>query len=134
MGQGWLRQLAGHAVTRQFLRFAAVGAVATSAHFVVLIALTELAGVHPVAATTCGFAAGAIVSYTLNRRYTFEVRPDFARGFAKFAVLIAIGAVLNAAIVAGLMHLGLYYLIAQVIATSLVLIWNFIGARFLVFR
>ena len=48
--------------------------------------------------------------------------------------MIGIGAVLNAAIVAFFMRLGLHYMIAQVIATWVVLIWNFAGARLIVFR
>lgn len=130
----FVQQLMARAVVRDFLRFAAVGAVATAAHYAVLIALAELAGVDPVPATVAGFAVGAVVSYTLNRRYTFAVRPAFMRGFVKFAVVIGVGAVLNAGIVALFIGLGLHYLIAQVIATGLVLIWNFAAARLVVFR
>jgi putative flippase GtrA len=130
----FLQQLLARAVVRDFLRFALVGAVATAAHYLVLITLAELAGVDPVLATVVGFGVGAIVSYTLNRRYTFAVRPEFMRGLAKFLVVIAIGAVLNAAIVAFFIRTGLHYMIAQVIATGLVLIWNFAASRLVVFR
>jgi putative flippase GtrA len=130
----FVQQLLARAVVRDFLRFATVGAVATAAHYAVLIALTELAGVNPVTATVIGFGVGAVVSYTLNRRYTFAVRPAYMRGLAKFVVVIGIGAALNAAIVAFFIGAGLHYLIAQVIATGLVLIWNFAAARLVVFR
>ncbi len=119
---------------KQFLRFAAVGAVATSAHFAVMIALVELARVHPVVATVCGFAVGAVVSYSLNRRFTFETRPAYGRGLAKFLAVIAIGALLNAGIVALVIDWGLHYLVAQVIATLIVLVWNYAGSRLVVFR
>jgi putative flippase GtrA len=130
----FVQQLLARAVVRDFLRFAAVGAVATAAHYAVMIALTELAGFNPVTATVCGFAVGAVVSYTLNRIYTFSVRPAFGRGLVKFLVVVGIGAVLNAAIVAFFIELRLHYMIAQVIATCVVLIWNFAGARLVVFR
>lgn len=119
---------------KQFLRFAAVGAVATVAHYSVLIGLKEVAGVDPVLATTCGFFVGAVVSYSLNRVFTFETRPSFGRGLAKFLVVVGVGAVLNTAIFAFFLRQGLYYLVAQVIATGLVLIWNYAGARLVVFR
>lgn len=130
----FLQQILARAVVRDFLRFAAVGAVATVAHYAVLIALVQFGGVDPVFATVCGFSVGAVVSYSLNRLYTFEVRPAYMRGFVKFAIVIGIGAVLNAAIVAFFIRTGLHYLIAQVIATGVVLIWNFAGARLIVFR
>lgn len=130
----FLQQLLSRAVVRDFLRFAMVGAVATAAHYAVLVALVQFAGIGPVIATVCGFAVGAVVSYTLNRRYTFAVRPEFMRGFLKFAAVVGIGALLNAAIVAFFVNAGLYYLVAQVIATGVVFIWNFAGARLIVFR
>jgi putative flippase GtrA len=121
-------------LVNQFLRFAAFGAVATAAHYAVMLTLVEIAGVHPVLATICGSCAGAVVSYTLNRRYTFDARPAFGSGLVKFLVVILIGAGINAGIVWLLMRQGLYYMLAQVIATGIVLIWNFASARLVVFR
>lgn len=130
----FVQQLLTRAVVRDFLRFAAVGAVATAAHYAVLMSLVSFAKVSPVPATVCGFCVGALVSYTLNRIYTFQTRPAFGRGLAKFLIVVGIGAVLNAAIVAFFIHRGLYYMVAQLIATGVVLIWNFAGARLVVFR
>lgn len=130
----FLQQMLARSVVRDFLRFTAVGAVATAAHYAVLLALAELAGMHPVPASVCGFIVGAIVSYSLNRIYTFQVRPAYARGLAKFFLVVAVGALLNGAIVAFFVHAGLHYMLAQVIATGVVLIWNFAGARLVVFR
>lgn len=123
-------------VARQFVRFAAFGAVATAAHYTLMIGLIELGHTPPLWATTAGFVLGAIVSYTLNRRFTFDETPAFGRGLMLFLCVAAIGLVLNGAIFA-VLHgppLSLPYLLAQVIATGLVLIWNFLGARLFVFR
>lgn len=130
----FVQRVMSRAVVRDFLRFAAVGAVATAVHYSVMIALAELGGMHPVWATVCGFAVGAVVSYVLNRRFTFAAKPAFGAGLAKFLVVIGIGAVINAGIVAAFVGAGVHYMIGQVIATGLVLIWNFAGARLLVFR
>lgn len=121
-------------IAGQFLRFTAVGAVATAVHYVILIALAELAGVDPVIGTVCGYGVGAVVSYSLHRVFTFGVRPAYARGFVKFLAVIGVGAVINTAIVAFLIAHGQHYLIAQVIATALVLVWNFTASRLVVFR
>jgi putative flippase GtrA len=121
-------------IARQFGRFALVGAAATSVHYLILIALKELASVGVVWATTAGYAVGAVVSYTLNRAFTFEVRPAYGAGLVKFLGVILLGAGINALIVALLAGAGMHYLLAQAIATGLVLIWNFLAARALVFR
>lgn len=116
------------------MRFAAVGAVATSVHYAILLSLVELAGLRPLVATVIGFVFGALVGYSLNRRFTFETRPAFGRGLIKFLIVIGIGGLLNAAIFAFIVRLGPHYMIAQVIATGLVLIWNYAGSRLVVFR
>lgn len=121
-------------IARQFLRFAAVGVVATAVHYAVLFSLVEFAGVQPVLATIAGFLTGGVVGYVLNRRFTFEERPAYARGLVKFLIVISIGGAINAAIFAFFVAQGLYYMLAQVIATLIVLVWNFVGARLVVFR
>lgn len=123
-----------HTITAQFARFAAVGAIATAVHYGVLVALVELGGVGPLIATTCGYVVGIATSYSLNRRFTFGARGAVGRTLAKFVALYAIGALLNAGVMAALMRAGAPYLLAQIGATGLVLAWNFAGARYVVFR
>lgn len=130
-----ISRLANQAIVRQALKFAAVGALATLVHYAILVALVEFGRASPVTATTIGYCVGILVSYTLNRRYTFGARSaPIARTFLKFVLLYGVGALLNGVIVAILIDAGLWYLLAQIVATGLVLAWNFLGARFLVFR
>jgi len=78
--------------------------------------------------------AGTAFSYLLNRKLTFASRQAVGIGFVKYVLALSVGLGLNAAIVAGLLALGAHYLIAQPIATGLVLFWNFGASRLLVFR
>ena len=55
------------------LRFLMVGGVTTAMNYVLLAGLVH-AGLHHLAAATVGWAAGLIVSFVLNKRFTFEVR------------------------------------------------------------
>lgn len=123
-----------HALVRQVARFAVVGVIATAVHYGVLIALVEFGHAKPVLATTIGYCVGIVVSYALNRRFTFASDAPVASSFAKFALLYGIGMVLNGAIVGGLIGAGAHYLVAQVTATAIVLVWNFLGARYVAFR
>lgn len=129
-----LRRLNERPIVRQAVRFALAGAVATGVHFAVLIALVERGGLGPVLASTIAYCIGVVVSFTLNRRFTFETRGALGPTFAKYAALYAVGIFLNGAIMAALISLELWYVAAQLIAVALILSWNFLGARYIVFR
>jgi len=129
-----LRRFRESAIARQAWRFALAGAVATAVHFAVLVALVELGGLGPVLASTIAYCIGVIVSFSLNRRFTFEKRGSLGATFAKYAALYAVGIFLNGAIMAALISWGMWYILAQIIAVALILSWNFLGARYIVFR
>lgn len=122
------------ALGRQFSRFLAVGVATTAVHYGVLIALVETWDIDPVLGTTAGFVTAVFLSYLLNRRYTFEERPTFGPGLLKYYASVSMGLVINAGLMAQLTAWGVHYLPAQVVASGAALIWNFLAARFVVFR
>lgn len=122
------------ALGRQFSRFLAVGVATTAVHYGVLIALVETWDVHPVLGTTAGFIAAVFLSYLLNRRYTFDALPTFGPGLLKYYASVSMGLVINAGLMALLTGWSVNYLLAQIIASGAALVWNFLAARFLVFR
>jgi putative flippase GtrA len=121
-------------VFHEFLRFALVGSLATCVHYAILISLMERAHSPLVLSTSIGFVFGSLLSYTLNRRITFNHQPHFGRGLAKYVAVGTVGLGLNALIVAGLAYAGAPYMLAQVAASGVVLVWNFGAARIMVFR
>lgn len=122
-------------LVRQFLSFAGVGVVGTSAHFLALYSLVEFAGVVPYAASGAGFALGALVNYILNYYLTFQSDNRHREAMLKFFVVAFVGLVLNTLIMRFATEIiVLHYLLAQVIATGLVLIWNFAGNKYWTFR
>lgn len=129
-----LAAIATRPVVRQFLSFAGVGLLAVGVHYSIMIALIEVGHWPTVTATTIGFFSGGIVSYAFNQWLTFDTRPAVLVGFTKFMAFISIGAVINALLVMFLTRAGVYYLLAQAVATGVVLFWNFFSARFFVFR
>jgi putative flippase GtrA len=121
------------AVISEFLRFAAIGALATVIHYAALILLVEVAHEPLIPSTSAGFTLGAVVSYSLNRRITFRHQPHFGRGLVKFVSLGSVGLGLNALIVAAFVHAGVQYILAQMTATGTILLWNFLVSRLLIF-
>lgn len=129
-----LTDVLGSRVAQQFLRFSAIGIVATAVHYGILVVLVEALHIQSILATSIGFVAGAFVSYLLNRRYTFQSNSLFWNKLAKYYGMTTVGLLINGAIVALLLSWDFYYLVAQVFATGIVLIWNFLSARLVVFR
>lgn len=119
----------------RFGRYTAVGALATLAHYAVLVALVELAGVRATPAATLGAIVGALVAYACNRAVTFPDDAQRRLSFVRFCAVAATGVLLTAAIVyLGTEALRLPYLLAQVIATGVVLITGFALNRWWSFR
>lgn len=114
---------------RQFLRFTSAGAVGTLAHYATLVALASGLGVAAAWAAMAGASVGAGVNYVLNRSFTFRSTRRHGEALPRFLGLAALGIALNGAIVGGLVRLGSAYLIAQVVATLLILGINFAVSR-----
>jgi putative flippase GtrA len=100
--------------------------VATSIQYLILVAGVQLAHAAPVLASSIGFITAALANYALNRRYTFRSGKPHVEAMTKFATVAAIGLALNGMLLAaGTQLFGLKYLVAQVLATLAVLIWNY---------
>ena len=111
----------------RFLRFAAVGSVATAIQYALLIALVRGLGMAPTPASSLGVVLSAGANYLLNYRFTFRSNRPHGPAAAKFGLLAGVGLLVNAAIMRLMTGAGVHYLIAQVCATAVVLFWNFIG-------
>ena len=110
----------------RFLLYALVGAVGTLAHYAVLVTTVSLHWLDPVTASVTGAVVGAIVNYFLNVRYTFKSASN-GPAMLKFAVTAALGAVLNGALMKLLTDSAdLHYLLAQLVATAVVLLLTYI--------
>lgn len=118
----------------QLIRFAAVGAVGTGAHYLLLVMLVEAGGVNEVAASTAGATLGALVNYVLNRHYTFRSTRRHVEALPRFLAIAGLGLVINFGLMLVMIEgLRIHYLVAQVVATALVLLWNFAGNRLITF-
>lgn len=119
----------------QFLRFLAVGAIGTAAHYALLILLVEAYGVWSVLASTCGFLLGAFVNYVLSRLFVFETTRSHASSIPKFLFVAATGVALNAGAMALLVNGFQWpYLPSQVGVTGCLVGWHYAANRFWTFR
>ena len=58
------------------LRYAVVGIIGTLTHVSLVVLLVELANISPTLSTALGFIVVLIISYFLNRFWTFEKQND----------------------------------------------------------
>lgn len=121
--------------TSQFRRFLLVGGLCTALQYVLLAAGVEWLGMSAVAASTLGFVASAAVNYLLNRRYTWASGEPHAQLLWRFVAVVAVGLALNALFMQ-LLHGYLHwqYMLAQLLATAVNLMWNFCAHRNWTFR
>ncbi|WP_282094935.1 GtrA family protein [Epibacterium ulvae] len=111
---------------RQLITFFGVGAIATTCHYAVLFALVEGAKVLPITASLCGALFGAIVSYVLNRTYTFQSTAQHRKTAPKFFVIAGLSVVLNTVLMGILtLSVGLPYPVAQVLTTGVLIVVTF---------
>lgn len=121
-------------IARQFLSFATVGAIGTVAHYATLMVAVSF-GLDPVAASALGCSVGAAVNYVLNYHVTFRSRVDHRRSAPRFAVIAVGSLLLNTLLMAiEVKWLRFHYLVAQLIATALVLCANFLLSRIWAFK
>ena len=119
----------------KLIKFSAVGALGTLAHYSVLVFLVQLLSVNVLAASSTGAIVGALVNYFLNYKWTFNSNKRHSEAMAKFFAVAAVGFVMNGLFMALFTEaLAMYYLIAQVMTTGIVLFWNFLANHYWTFH
>jgi putative flippase GtrA len=129
-------------VTR-FTRFLTVGAAGTLLDFSILT-LLKLAGLPTLAANSLSFTAGLLNNFTWNRLWTFgdAINADWRKQLAQFTLVSLVGLALNNLIVLSLEDIfGIIlgqpqwgYLPAKVLATGVVVFWNYFANRTWTFK
>ncbi|MFB1485052.1 GtrA family protein [Corallococcus sp. RDP092CA] len=105
---------------------AAAGAIATAVDFVAVLGMVEWAGLSPVWATVAGCVLGGVVNYSLNRVITFRSQGAVAPQLARYTLVSATSALLNAGGVALLtLHPQLAYTLGWWVVRGVVYFaWN----------
>lgn len=89
----------------------------------------------PTFASGIGFGISALSNYLLNYHLTFKSRNAHVEAATKFFIIAMLGLLLNSVIMlVGTEILIMHYLLAQVMATGIVLVWNFTGNYLWSFR
>jgi putative flippase GtrA len=121
-------------IQRQLIRYAAVGAIATAAHYALLVACVELLAWPAVVASGLGAVLGAQVAYVGNRWFTFAHQGAVAASWLKFQATALMSALLGMGMVALGLRWGFHYVAAQGVATFTTLVLSYAINRVWTFR
>ena len=120
-------------LVKQFLRFLIVGGISFIVDFG-LYTLLYRYGTPYIAASITSFIISVIVNYWLSRQYVFEIQPDVSIlvEFILYLILNIVALGLNTLILfISVHHFSFNPLVGKLIATAIVLIFNFITRKLL---
>lgn len=119
---------------KQLLRFAAVGVVNTALGYAVIFACMYLVGLGAVTSNVIGYAVGLIVSYLLNRSFTFRSAAPPRREIIRFVAIFLLAYLANlATLVLLIRHAGVHEGVAQLIAGVVYFALSFVLNKYYVF-
>lgn len=120
---------------RQFLRFAAVGAIGTLVQYLTLWIGVEMLGMSAAVSSGIGYLFGSVVNYLLNYTFTFGSDATHIKAVPKFYAVVGIGWCINTGLMLLLtQHLAVNYWLAQMFVTGVGLVWNFTGSKWWAFK
>ena len=103
-----------------------MGGTATVIHYLVLWLLHRGLGLDAVFATTAGYLIAAVFNFVASYRFTFRSRAPWRKAIVRYGIVAGSGLLINTAVFTFCSRfLGWHYVAAQVLATALVLVWNF---------
>lgn len=121
----------------QFFRYAFVGGIATVADWLTLVVLTNV-GLHYQVSAVFGFFAGLVTNFALSKLLVFQKAEAKVGTWLEFTAYGVIGAI-GLGITLLIMHVltemaSVHYFLSKVVATVIVLIWNYAARKKLLYR
>lgn len=121
----------------QFTRFLIVGLVSFAVDYGLFVVLFQVFGVQYIVASTISFSVSLILNYVLTLKFVFAPKPgrNILKEFAIYIALNMIALGLNQLILfATVDGMGVDPLVGKLIATAVVLVYNFISRKLLIER
>ena len=116
----------------QIFKFGIVGVIATLIDFAFLYVFKEFCHFNVVVANTLSFCISVIYNYIASVQWVFDVNEekDKKKQFITFIVFSVIGLLINDGIVwLATDILKIHYMISKIIATAIVMVFNFITRK-----
>ncbi len=126
-----IKKLLNNNLIKQILKFGVVGGLAFLIDYGIYTLLISVFNVYYIIASVISFTLSVIFNYILSIKWVFDVKKKQGpKEFIIFVILSVVGLILNSLILylsVELMHI--HKLIAKIIATFIVMIYNFITRK-----
>ena len=118
----------------QILKFGLVGGTAFVIDYVLLYFCTEFLHIHYLISSIISFTVSVIFNYILSIKWVFDVKKkQDVKDFVIFIILSVIGLGINSLIMYVMVEkFGVYYMLSKIVATAVVMVYNFITRKIFV--
>lgn len=128
-----MKKIMGNKLFQQIIKFGFVGGSAFVIDYLIMIFLTEIVSINYLLSSIISFCISVIYNYIMSTVWVFEVDEEKSKTetFTMFIILSVIGLLINTAMMWLLVDATnmLPYQLAKIIATVVVMIYNFISRK-----
>ena len=120
-------------LSTQLVRYAATGLLNTGLGLGVIFTLYGGFGSNVVTANAAGYGFGWLLSYGLNRSWTFTHHGRMRDSLPAYLALVLVAFIANIGVIYTIQATGVPYWIAQIVGTAFYSAAVFIGAKYVIF-
>lgn len=127
-----IKKVKQNKLMQQILRFGVVGGIAFLIDYISLIICKEVFGLNVLLSAAIAFTISVIFNYILSVKWVFDVNKEKSekKNFILFIIFSVIGLILTEIIMwFGTDILKIHYLIVKIIATGIVMVFNFVTRK-----
>ena len=116
-------------------KYIVVGGTSAIIDFSLYVLFTDVFNIYYILAATFSFIVAALYNFTLNRKWTFKSNGKKRKQLPVFFTITVSGLLINNGIIFILVeYIYLWDILAKLIATAIVTMWNFLGNKYVTFR
>lgn len=117
-------------LTNELLKFCLVGAITFLFDYCLLYLLTEYGCLSYLFSSALAFIVAVIINYILCKKFVFQVQNESKKTFILFVTTSIIGLGINQLCMWFFVEkIFMYYMVAKILATGIVTLWNYITKK-----
>lgn len=122
-------------IRRQLRRYLITGSLSAGSEYLITYGLTQYVNTWYISSNTIGLTVGFWISFLLNKYWSFGSKQGTLRQLLLYFILFAFNLAASNVIIYLLTEMaGLYYMLSKLFATGLIILWNFVIYRKVIYR
>jgi len=121
-------------VFQQGIRYLVVGFSSAAIELALYYVLHQVFGIHVVASNVIALSAATTYNFIMSRKWTFQSTSNLPRSIVLYLLLFAWNQLFSSSGIVWLISMGVHFMLAKVITIGIIVSWNFILYRTVVFK